>query len=395
MISMSSSFLYSQVIKILFSNSIRFWVSSFLIIFLCPGYLQTRGDDFLREVERGAPLKSESSGTEVYKIQSVFRKIYKTYRNKVVFVSTEKSIRYNRHPFAKDHLFEKFFGPSATLKRGRVRRIPGIGSGFIISRDGYICTNHHVISNVDKVSVRIGKETYKARVIGSDEITDIALLKVDRRIKFSPVYFGNSNTVKPGDWAIAIGNPFGFTRSFTVGVVSAVRGDSEEIGESYIQTDASINQGNSGGPLLNIRGEVIGINRMIYSRGGGSVGIGFAIPVNTARFVLKQLYDYGKVKWGFIGVRLEKMTPVIRSQLGLRKIKGGALIASVLRGSPAEKAGMQVDDVILKVGSKEIRSDSHLIRVVSRIKPGNRVPFIIFRDKRKTTLKVQVGVRDT
>ena len=117
----------------------------------------------------------------------------------------------------------------------------------------------------------------------------LLFLKVDRRIKFSPVYFGNSNTVKPGDWAIAIGNPFGFTRSFTVGVVSAVRGDSEEIGESYIQTDASINQGNSGGPLLNIRGEVIGINRMIYSRGGGSVGIGFAIPVNTARFVLKIL----------------------------------------------------------------------------------------------------------
>ena len=393
MATMPSRFHHYRAIKGLFLRPIGL---SLLLTFLCPIYLLAQKDDnFLQEVEREAPLKSEFANPEAHKIQSVFRRIYKAYGNKVVFVSTEKSIRYSQHPFLQDRLLEKFFGHSGVRKGGRIRRVPGIGSGFIISRDGYICTNHHVISNVDKVSVRIGKETYKAQVIGSDEITDIALLKVERRIKFSPVYFGNSNSVKVGDWAIAIGNPFGFDKSFTVGVVSAVRGDTEEIGESYIQTDASINQGNSGGPLLNIRGEVIGINRMIYSRGGGSVGIGFAIPVNTARFVLKQLHKYGKVKWGFIGVRLEKITPTIKAQLGLRRIKGGALIASVLRGSPAEKAGMQVDDVILKVGPKKIRSDSHLVRVVSRIKPGNRVSFIIFRDRRKTTLKVKVGVRDS
>jgi serine protease Do len=351
-----------------------------------------RDSGFLTEALRVSPLKKENKNSPVYELQKTFHEIYERYKNAVVSISTEKTVRVRyHHPFIDDPFFKEFFGAGKHAPRAQKRR--GLGTGFIISSDGYICTNHHVVANMDSVTVTVNRKNYRAMLVGSDELTDIALLKIHGSDKFVPVYFGNSDSVEIGDMAIAIGNPFGLDKTITSGIISAVgRRVINDVGTSYIQTDASINPGNSGGPLINLDGEVIGVNRMIYSSTGGSLGIGFAIPINTAQDTLLQLYRYGKVKRGYIGVMIYPINEQLARELGLGKAEG-ALIKSVEKNGPADLAGLKAGDVITKVGGKTIAGYADLVGAVSKNEIGKTVTFTVWRGRQFINAKVTVKER--
>ncbi len=337
-----------------------------------------------------SPLKNKHNATAFYQLQESFNGIADMYNDSVVFITTEKTVSLPANPLFNDPFFQPF-------RRGnmpqRQQKQTGQGTGFVISTDGYICTNHHVINGADTVKVVISGKHYTAKVIGSDPMTDVALLKIKGDHDFKPVYFGNSDDVKVGDWAIAIGNPFGLDRTFTVGVISGLaRKDVDQIGNSHLQTDASINPGNSGGPLLDIDGEVIGVNRMIYSKTGGNLGIGFAIPINTAVDILDQLRTNGKVKRGYIGVQIAPLTEGFAKELGLKKTEG-ALVGSVFDDSPADKAGLRIKDVILQMGDTKIADPGDLIQAAGKAKIGKTFKFKVWRDGNEINLFVTVGER--
>ncbi len=335
-----------------------------------------------------SPLKNDSESAKACEIQDTFRNISSLYNERVVFITTEQTVRVRMNPFFSDPFMDEFFGG-----KSRVQKRKGLGTGFILSDDGYICTNHHVIAGVDSITVGINEKTYDAQIIGSDERTDIALLKINPRERLKPVYFGDSDDVQVGDWAIAIGNPFGLDKTFTVGVVSAIgRRDVDFMGGSHIQTDASINPGNSGGPLINIYGEVIGINRMIYSQSGGYMGIGFAIPINTARSILSQLKQHKKIKRGYIGISIAQITEEYAKDLGLDSNEG-AFVGGVMSGGPAEKAGIRVGDFILKVNDKRIKSYKDLLNIVGNTPVGKTLKITVWRNKRLVNVYVRVSER--
>ena len=344
----------------------------------------------LDEVSAESPLKGKSVDAPVYALQKNFHEVYELYKDSVVYISTERTVKMAPNPFFDDPFFNPFFFDRKG-GRSRTQKQTGLGTGFILSNDGYICTNHHVVANMDKVKVKVGEKEFTAKIIGSDEHTDIALIKIEDSNNFKPVYFGDSDQVKVGDWAIAIGNPFGLDKTFTVGVISAaVRHD--EIGNAHIQTDASINPGNSGGPLINLDGEVVGVNRMIYSKSGGNMGIGFAIPINTAKNVLDQLKKYKKVKRGYIGVQIAPLTEDFAKMLGLKNNKG-ALIGSVLPDTPADEAGLKEKDVILKINEKEIESFQDLLNAIGQTATGKTVKMEVWRNKKKINLWVTIKER--
>ncbi|HNW28837.1 MAG TPA: trypsin-like peptidase domain-containing protein [Spirochaetota bacterium] len=349
-------------------------------------------EPFPGESGRESPLKKQNQNSPVYELQKTFQNIYEQYKNSVVFISTEKTVKTaRRDPFMDDPFFREFFGRRPQVPDTQKRR--GLGTGFIISESGYICTNHHVVATMDSVTVRVNNKDYTATLVGSDQLTDIALLKINGSGKFTPVYFGNSDSVKVGDMAIAIGNPFGLDKTITTGVISATgRHVYNDMGISHIQTDASINPGNSGGPLINIYGEVIGVNRMIYSSTGGSLGIGFAIPINTARDTLIQLQKYGKVKRGYIGVQISPLTAEFARELGLQKPEG-ALVGAVEKDGPAEKAGLRIRDVITRIEGKAIRDFNDLLGIVSRSEIGRNIQLTVWRDKSEINMRVTVKER--
>ena len=338
-----------------------------------------------------SPLRSELKDSKAYEIQDAFRKIFELYKDSVVFITTEQVVRVRTRPFFDDPLMQEFFGggsPNST-----VQKRTGLGTGFILSKDGYICTNSHVVSEAGKVFVTIKEETYDAEIVGMDKRTDIALLKVNAGNNLKPVYFGDSDKVNVGDWAIAIGNPFGLDRTFTVGVISAVgRSDVDMIGSSHIQTDASINPGNSGGPLINIYGEVIGINRMIYSKNGGYMGIGFAIPVNTASTILALLKEHKQVKRGYLGVNILNLTDQNAKEMGLASTKG-AFVGEVLPKSPADVGGIKVGDVILELNSKPVDNYKDLLSAIERSQVGERIKVTVWRKRQQVNLFVIIKAR--
>ena len=340
-----------------------------------------------------SPLRNEDVTIDMAKAQNAFKKVYEMNRDSVVYITTEQTVKSQRNPFMDDPFFKDFFPPET---RQRTRKVTGLGTGFVISGDGYICTNYHVVAGFEKVKVKAGAGVYDAEIVGLDERTDIALLKIKPNGgSLKPVYFGDSDTVSVGDWAIAIGNPFGLNSSFTVGVVSATgRRDLDLMGDSqtHIQTDASINPGNSGGPLLNIYGEVIGINRMIYSQSGGNIGIGFAIPINTAKSVLEQLKKHRKIKRGFIGVQIMPITEETASRLGLKDTEG-ALVGQVVKDGPAEKGGVKPGDVILSVDGKQVRNYGDLVSIVENTPVGKTLKIEVWRDRGRVNLYVKVAER--
>ena len=311
----------------------------------------------------------------------------------VVNISTTQTIKTkgNQLPFKFppgspfEEMFKDFDQPTE-------RKASSLGSGFIINKNGTIITNNHVINNAEDIVVRVGDKEYEAKVLGADPYSDLAVLKIETSEKFTPVKFGNSDKARVGDWVVAIGNPFGLGGTVTSGIISARNRDINLTRyDDFIQTDASINQGNSGGPLFNLDGDVIGINTAIIAPGqSGSIGIGFAIPSNAASNVINQLIKYGETKRGWLGVRIQEVTKEIADVEKLNNTEG-ALVASVGVKSPAEKAGLKAGDIILKFDGKKIDTMRALPKLVSNTEVGKTVKIEIWRNKKLITKKLTLG----
>jgi serine protease Do len=308
----------------------------------------------------------------------------------VVNISTTQAVRRTQAlpqvPGLEDEEIQEFFrrfiprpgpgqGPQAPSPRSESR---SLGSGFIISADGYVLTNAHVVEGADEINVKLpDKREFKAKVIGADKRSDIALIKIDAA-GLPAVRFGDPGKLKVGEWVVAIGAPFGFENSVTAGIVSAKgRSLPQENFVPFIQTDVAINPGNSGGPLFNLRGEVVGINSQIYSRTGGFMGLSFAIPADVALDVQKQLKDKGRVSRGRIGVVIQEVTRDLATSFGLDRARG-ALVNSVEKGSPAEKAGVEATDIIVSFDGKAVESSSDLPRIVGGTRPASQVPLEVW-----------------
>lgn len=331
-----------------------------------------------------------------------FKSLVKEASPAVVNISTvQKSQSSNPlHPFIGPNgeeipeMFRHFFRIPDSRKDQRPRRKTpqSLGSGFIISSDGYLLTNHHVISGADKVIVRLAdRRELEAEVVGSDERSDVALLKIEAD-DLPTVELGESKELEVGEWVLAIGSPFGFDHSVTAGIVSAKeRALANETYVPFIQTDVAINPGNSGGPLFNLNGEVVGINSQIYTRSGGFMGLSFAIPIDVAMDVADQLKEDGFVTRGWLGVIIQEVNRDLAESFGLEK-PAGALIAKVLPGSPAEDAGLQEGDVILKFEGSEVNLSSDLPHFVGRVKPGETARVEIVRSGKKKIIGVEIGL---
>lgn len=321
--------------------------------------------------------------------------IAKKAKEAVVNISTTQKTRRRSQqrrpsPFGGEDPFEEFFRrffPDPLPNQPR-----SLGSGFIISDDGYIVTNNHVIGEADKITVRLSdEEEYEAKVIGFDERTDLALIKIDPSAPLTAVPLGDSKALLVGDWVMAIGNPFGLEQTVTVGIVSA-KGRVIGAGpyDDFIQTDASINPGNSGGPLLNLKGEVIGINSAIFSRGGGNIGIGFAIPIDQAKSIIAQLRESGKVTRGWLGVMIQPVTKELAESFGLKEPKG-ALVAEVTEDGPAKKAGLERGDVITSFNGATINDSRDLPAIVAQAPVGSDAAVKILRGGKEVNLSVTLG----
>ena len=313
----------------------------------------------------------------------------------VVNISTTQTVKTAAKPFPFKFPPGSPFGEmfkDFENKQPTERKASSLGSGFIIKDDGTVITNNHVIANAEDILVRVGEKEYKARVIGADPYMDVAVLKMETKDKFKPVKFGDSDLARVGDWAVAIGNPFGLGGTVTAGIISARNRDINLTRyDDFIQTDASINQGNSGGPLFNLKGEVIGINTAIIAPGqSGSIGIGFAIPANAASNVIDQLIEFGETKRGWLGVRIQEVTKEIAE---VEKLKNpeGALVASVSEDSPAEKAGIKAGDIILEFDGKKVDTMRTLPKLVAQTKVGKKVILQIWRNQKLISKKVLLG----
>ena len=314
----------------------------------------------------------------------------------VVNISTTQTIVTNINPFPFEFPpgspFEDMFKEFNTPQK---RKASALGSGFIIDAKGIVVTNNHVIQGAEDIMVTVnGEKEYEAKIIGADPLSDLAVLEIQSKDKFVPVKFGDSDKARIGDWVIAIGNPYGFGGTVTAGIISA---RNRSIGlsryEDYIQTDASINQGNSGGPLFDMNGDVIGINTAILGQ-SGSIGIGFSIPSNSAKKVINQLIEFGETKRGWLGVRIQNVTKEIADVEKLDKPRG-ALVASVAENSPSDKAGIKAGDIILEFNGILIKEMKELPRIVAQTEVGKTVEVKIWRNEKELTKKIKLGRLET
>ena len=310
----------------------------------------------------------------------------------VVNISTTQTIKTQTNPFPFqfppgspfEEMFKEFQKPTE-------RKATSLGSGFIINKNGTVVTNNHVIANADDIIVRVNNKEYEAKVLGADPYSDVAVLKIESPKSFKTVEFGNSDKARVGDWVVAIGNPFGLGGTVTSGIISARNRDINLTRyDDFIQTDASINQGNSGGPLFNMDGDVIGINTAIISPTGTSSGIGFAIPSNAASTIIDKLIKYGETKRGWLGVRIQQVTKEIAVAAGLNEPRG-AFIGGVSEDGPAKKAGIKTGDIILEFNGEKINTMRNLPRVVANTKPNKKVSVKIWRDKKLITKRLTLG----
>ena len=347
---------------------------------------------------RSTSSSAVASASSAEALQAAFVTVAEKVRPAVVNIGTVQ-VAHNRRtpivpgpgaddPFFKD-FFDQFFGRGGPGRREEFRQ-PGLGSGVIIDKRGFVLTNYHVIRGADSVTVKLpSNQEFQGRIVGTDAKTDLAIVRFQPEGELRVASLGDSDRLRVGEWAVAIGNPFGLDQTVTVGVVSAT--GRSEVGiatyENFIQTDASINPGNSGGPLVNLQGEVIGINTAIVATGQG---IGFAIPANMAKRVTSQLIDRGKVTRGWIGVSLQPLTSELSQALGLDDTRG-AIVARVYPGSPAETAGLQPNDVIVKFGSTVVDDYHHLQRLSSDAEPGATIALEVVRKRAHKTLSLRIA----
>jgi serine protease DegQ len=335
-----------------------------------------------------AVREADGSGTVLH---STYRAASQRAMPAVVNIYTTKAGRQSPHPFDNDPFFRRFFGDNLGAPDERQF---SLGSGVIISPDGYILTNNHVIESADEIEIALADgRKVKGKLVGTDPDTDLAVLKVGLS-SLPSITLAKLDNTKVGDVVLAIGNPFGVGQTVTMGIVSALGRNHLGINtfENFIQTDAAINPGNSGGALVDTDGHLLGINTAIYSRSGGSLGIGFAIPVTTVKTVMEAIIKNGQVVRGWIGVEPQDITPELAESFGLQKASG-TIIAGVLRGGPADKAGVRPGDILLTVGDKPVSDTVSMLNLVAQLTPGDKVTLTVLRKSKKTDLSVVVGKR--
>jgi serine protease DegQ len=309
----------------------------------------------------------------------------------VVNVFTQQKVSSPAHPALQDPIFRYFFGDRLDP---RPREVSNLGSGVIVSANGYILTNQHVVEAADEIQVALANgQTLPARVVGADPETDLAVLKIDTD-NLPAITFAHVDSLQVGDWVLAVGNPFGVGQTVTAGIVSALGRTHLGINtfENFIQTDAAINPGNSGGALVDSAGNLVGVNSAIYSRTGGSQGIGFAIPVSIARQVMEQIIQSGSVTRGWVGIEVQDLTPELAESFNLKNAEG-ALIAGVLKGGPADAGGVRPGDILLSVNNSKVSDSASLLNLIAELKPGIHARLTVARKQQTLALKVQVGRR--
>jgi serine protease Do len=352
-------------------------------------------------IELGKGARAQTDPAQVNQLNGLFSKVVESVSASVVSINTEK--KWSAQPqMPFDNRLYEFFGipqPQVPDDRAPKRNIPlGGGSGVIASKSGHILTNAHVVEGADVVKVRLtNQKTYTAKVLGVDKKADVAIIQIDApAAELRPAAFGDSRDIQIGEWVMAIGTPFALQNTVTSGIISAKGRREQATGadsyQDFIQTDAAVNPGNSGGPLVNLRGEVVGINSSIYTRTGGFMGVSFAIPINMAVKVAEDLIYDGKVTRGFLGVSIDNVDENLAGALGLPG-SGGCLIREVTPGSPAAKGGLKAGDIVLKADGVDVLDAAHLRNLVADLRPGQSYPFETWRDGKKITLSLKVGPR--
>ncbi|HKO87217.1 MAG TPA: Do family serine endopeptidase [Burkholderiales bacterium] len=359
----------------------------FVVVTLRPEWLGAKQGDGLGEVivKQSAPelltIAKPASGS--------YSEAVRKAAPAVVNIFTSRKVKPNRHPFMDDPMFREFFGDLDEQQSN------SLGSGVIVNEKGYVLTNNHVVEGMDEIEVLLADNSrMPAKVVGTDPESDLAVLKVESTKALPAIVFGSLDTVHVGDVVLAIGNPFGVGQTVTLGIVSALGRTHLGINtyENFIQTDAAINPGNSGGALIDSAGTLVGINTAIFSRTGGSLGIGFAIPVSTAKQVMEQIIETGQVTRGFIGVQADDITPEIQDAFKLPDMQG-TIVADVVKGGPAAEAGVKIRDVLLMIDGRPIEDATAMLNVVAELKPGSRVPIRLRRDGKEIEVEVVVGRR--
>jgi serine protease Do len=357
--------------------------------------------------ERGSAEAAKEQLARVHGLTNAFQQVNKALKPSVVSISSVKRIRptvrqpqHDLHQFPEelrrffgDDMFDRFYG-FRIPERGFEQR--GLGTGVIVSRDGYILTNSHVVRGADEVNVTLSDERdYRAEVVGSDDKTDLAVLKIDAN-NLVPAELGDSDAIEVGEWVLAIGSPFGLAQTVTAGIVSAKGRADVGIAdyEDFIQTDAAINPGNSGGPLVNMKGEVVGINTAIASRTGGYMGIGFAIPSNMARDVMESIIDDGQVQRGYLGALIQDLDEDMARSFGFDSTSG-VLIGDVVPDGPADKAGLRAGDIVVEYNGQPVRKAARFRNAVAATDPETEAELVVFRDGQRKTLKVRIGLLES
>jgi serine protease DegQ len=310
----------------------------------------------------------------------------------VVNIFTSSEVKTPSSPFMDDPRFRFFFGDEYD---NAPQQSSSLGSGVIVSHDGYILTNHHVVESADEIEVALADgRTAKGRIVGSDPDTDLAVIKVDLGKDLPAITFGQSDQAHVGDIVLAIGNPFGVGQTVTMGIVSALKRNHLGLStfENFIQTDAAINPGNSGGALVDVEGNLLGINSAIYSPNGGSLGIGFAIPTSTAKKVMEQIIQSGSVTRGWVGIAVQELTPELAESFKLKDTQG-VLIAEVVRGSPADKSGIKAGDILVSIDGKPMTDSTTMLETISALPPGKVALLKLMRNQSEVAIQVKVGKR--
>ncbi|HEX8775422.1 MAG TPA: DegQ family serine endoprotease [Pyrinomonadaceae bacterium] len=371
--------------------------SLLLSIFLILSFTACKGNAYTTTASFSPPAENNVAGSNVAPLaQNSYAEVVSRVSPAVVTIRSERRVRAaEQFPFMDDPFFREFFGDRFrnSQPRAQERLQRGLGSGVIVSADGFILTNHHVIDGAEEIRVELNdNRTLAAKVVGSDPPSDLAVLKVDAQgLPVLPL--GDSDRVRIGDVVLAVGNPLGVGQTVTMGIISAKgrsTGLSDGSFEDFLQTDAPINQGNSGGALVNTNGELVGINSQILSPSGGNIGIGFAIPANMARSVMDQLLKGGRVHRGMLGLTIQQVTPDLASSLDLPNVRG-ALVSSVQPGSPAERAGLKRGDVIMAINGARVSDSNSLRNQIARTQPGTEVTLTISRDNLSREVRVTLG----